>query len=426
LSIQPKPSDKPNSQWRQSLQTLSIPSFRWLIASNSAFFLAMQGQVLTRTFLAWELTNDEMSLAYINIAFAIPMLLFSLVGGALGDRFDRRKIVLTGQLLVIANESWVLLLLINNNLSFSHLLIAGIIGGTIIPLIMPSRSALVYNLVGEKNLGSAIALSSTIVNLSRVLGPAMMGLAISLFSTKGAYVISIGLFLLALICMSAIRYQPVLRIPSDKKIREDILLGIRYIIGYRPLLVCVSFGLLPMLLALPVQNLLVVFADHVWSVGERGLGLLMGVSGLGGVLGSVWVASRGERTDRTQLMIITTVLFGLLLIVFAVTKNFYLALVPLLFANAAASASQTLNNTMVQILVTDEQRGRISAFMLMAFGLTPLGVLPMAYLAQLIGIQSSTVIAATALLLAVFLFHWQNRALSQLDSYVTDKLASNQ
>ena len=125
-------------------------------------------------------------------------------------------------------------------------------------------------------------------------------------------------------------------------------------------------------------------------------------------------------------MIITTVLFGLLLIVFAVTKNFYLALVPLLFANAAASASQTLNNTMVQILVTDEQRGRISAFMLMAFGLTPLGVLHMAYLAQLIGIQSSTVIAATALLLAVFLFHWQNRALSQLDSYVTDKLASNQ
>jgi predicted MFS family arabinose efflux permease len=204
------------------------------------------------------------------------------------------------------------------------------------------------------------------------------------------------------------------------------MLGIRYISGYPPLLVCVSFGLLPMLLALPVQNLMVVFADLVWSVGERGLGLLMGVSGLGGVLGSFWVASRGERTDRTQLMLISTASFGLLLIVFALSKNFYFALIPLFLANAAASASQTLNNTMAQILVTDEQRGRVSAFMLMAFGLTPLGVLPMAYLAQLIGIQSSTVVASVALLAAISLFYWQSQYLKQLDSFVTTKLAANQ
>ena len=424
--MSPDQSNQPMSHWRQSLHTLNIPSFRLLIASNAAFFLAMQGQVLTRTFLAWELTHDEMSLAYINIAFAIPMLLFSLIGGVLGDRFDRQKIVVIGQLFVVANESWVLMLLLTDSLAFWHLLIAGVLGGTIVPLIMPARSALVYNLVGEKKLGSAMALSSGVVNLSRVLGPAMMGVAISFFSIKGAYIISIALFTLALFFMAAIHYQPIKKNYDYGNIRQGVMLGIRYITGYQPLLVCVSFGLLPMLLALPVQNLLVVFADLAWSVGERGLGLLMGVSGLGGVLGSFWVASRGERTDRTQLMLISTVSFGLLLIVFALSKNFYLALIPLFLANAAASASQTLNNTMAQILVTDEQRGRVSAFMLMAFGLTPLGVLPMAYLAQLIGIQSSTVVASVALLAAISLFYWQSQHLKQLDSFVTTKLAANQ
>ncbi|MBQ78130.1 MAG: hypothetical protein CL692_06075 [Cellvibrionales bacterium] len=419
-------SSQPMSHWRQSLHTLNIPSFRLFIASNAAFFLAMQGQVLTRTFLAWELTHDEMSLAYINIAFAVPMLLFSLIGGVLGDRFDRQKIIVIGQLFVVANESWVLMLLFTDSLAFWHLLIAGVLGGTIVPLIMPARSALVYNLVGEKKLGSAMALSSGVVNLSRVLGPAMMGVAISFFSIKGAYIISIFLFTLALFFMAGIHYQPIKKNVSNGNIRQEIMLGIRYISGYPPLLVCVSFGLLPMLLALPVQNLMVVFADLVWSVGERGLGLLMGVSGLGGVLGSFWVASRGERTDRTQLMLISTASFGLLLIVFALSKNFYLALIPLFLANAAASASQTLNNTMAQILVTDEQRGRVSAFMLMAFGLTPLGVLPMAYLAQLIGIQSSTVVASVALLAAISLFYWQSQYLKQLDSFVTTKLAANQ
>lgn len=424
--MSPDQSSQPMSHWRQSLHTLNIPSFRLFIASNAAFFLAMQGQVLTRTFLAWELTHDEMSLAYINIAFAIPMLLFSLIGGVLGDRFDRQKIVVIGQLFVVANESWVLILLLTDSLAFWHLLIAGVLGGTIVPLIMPARSALVYNLVGEKKLGSAMALSSGVVNLSRVLGPAMMGVAISFFSIKGAYIISIALFTLALFFMATIHYQPIKKNYGHGNIRQELMLGIRYITGYQPLLVCVSFGLLPMLLALPVQNLLVVFADLVWNVGERGLGLLMGVSGLGGVLGSFWVASRGERTDRTQLMLISTASFGLLLIVFALSKNFYLALIPLFLANAAASASQTLNNTMAQILVTDEQRGRVSAFMLMAFGLTPLGVLPMAYLAQLIGIQSSTVVASVALLVAISLFYWQSQYLKKLDTFVTSKLAANQ
>lgn len=394
------------------------------MASNAAFFLAMQGQVLTRTFLAWELTHEEMSLAYINIAFAIPMLLFSLIGGAVSDRIERRKLILIGQILVTINEFFVLLLLLNNSLEFWHLLIAGTIGGTIMPFIMPARTAIVYRMVGPQKLANAMALSSGVMNLSRVLGPAMMGFAISIYSTPGAYIIAVALFALSLFCMLGISRDTNIS-HSDKRPRlsQDVIQGLQYITSYRPLFICLLFGLIPMFLAMPFQNLMVVFADEVWSVGEKGLGLMMGLSGLGGVIGSAWVAQRGERTDRINLIALNSLFFGLLLIVFSLTANFYLALIPLILANACASASQTLNNTAAQLLVDDKQRGRMSAFMMMAFGLTPLGVLPLAYLAQHIGVQWSTIIACTVLIIVVATFYLQSATLRSLDTAVEQNLS---
>lgn len=396
------------------------------MASNAAFFLAMQGQVLTRTFLAWELTQQEMSLAYINIAFAIPMLLFSLIGGAVSDRIERRKLILIGMTIVTINEFFVLLLLLNNALEFIHLIIAGVVGGIVIPFIMPARTAIVYRLVGPNILGNAMAISSGVVNLSRVIGPALMGFAISLYSTPGAYIIAVALFITSVLCMLGVSHsRQTSKNQSKPRISQDVIQGLKYITQFRPLLVCVLFGLAPMFLAMPFQNLMVVFADQVWQVGERGLGIMMGLSGLGGVIGSVWVAQRGERIDRVNIMTINAMLFGLLLIAFALAENFYLALVPLVIANACASASQTLNNTAAQLLVDDQQRGRMSAFMMMAFGLTPLGVLPLAYLAQLIGVQWSTVTGCLLLLIVISGFYLSSATLRNMDQTVAEKLGRN-
>jgi len=414
-------SDQPQlSRWRRSLASLERPQFRWLLASNAAFFLAMQGQVLTRTFLAWELTGEEMALAYINVAFAIPMLLFSLLGGALSDRVERRRLVVIGQCILLVNEATVLALLWQGQLAFWHLLATGAVGGAVLPLIMPARNAIVYNVVGTERLGNAMALSGGVINLSRVLGPAMMGGAISLYSASGAYSIATLLFLLSLACMVKVHPRPIAdRQGEPQRIRQDIVQGFTYVITHRALLVCLAFGLLPMLLAMPFQNLLVLFADQVWQVGERGLGLLMGLSGLGGVLGSVWVAQRGESHHRTPLMIASTLLFGVLLMAFSLTENFYLALIPLILANACASAGQTLNNTSAQLLVDDTHRGRMSAFMLMSFGLTPLGVLPLAYLAQHIGAPWTTFFACALLLLTVAVFYQLSPTLRKLDRAVS-------
>lgn len=420
----PSSNDQAARSWRQSFSALTVTEFRWLLGSNAAFFLAMQGQVLTRTFLAWELTQQEMALAYINVAFAVPMVVFSLIGGALSDRVERRKLIMTGQIAIIINEAIVLLLLLLGQLEFWHLLVAGTVGGTVIPFIMPARSAIVFKVVGAARLGNAMAISSGVINLSRVLGPAMMGTAISFFSTPGAYAIAVALFIVSVLCMFGVRPHAVDENDSKPRLSQDVVRGITYIVGHRPLFLCLLFGLIPMFLAMPFQNLLVVFADEVWQVGEQGLGTLMAISGLGGVMGSIWVARRGEQTDRVKLMAISTLLFGVLLMVFSMTEQFYWALLPLFLANACASASQTLNNTAAQLLVDDNQRGRMSAFMMMTFGLTPLGVLPLAYFAQIIGADWSTFAACALMSVIVVIFYLSSSTLRQLDNSVEQALDS--
>ena len=109
-------------------------------------------------------------------------------------------------------------------------------------------------------------------------------------------------------CVGVSRDKPAVDKQRKQTISKDVFQGVSYIVNFKPLFICVVFGLIPMFLAMPFQNLMVVFADNVWQVGEQGLGIMMGLSGLGGVIGSAWVAQRGERIDRVKLMVINSFL----------------------------------------------------------------------------------------------------------------------
>lgn len=426
-------------RWGKSFAALENVEFRWLLASNTAFFLALNGQMLTRSVLAWEITQQEMALAYINAAFAIPMLFFSFVGGALCDRFERRRLILIGQATLIINELIILTLLIFDSLSFAHLIVAGVVGGIMIPIIMPARTAIVFNTAGPRRLGNAMALGSGMMNISRVVGPALMGSIISFSSPVGAYAMASALFIIAFACLFGVSKKPVAKTAAHLSTMEqansphtpefetiapkpsflaDILAGFHYIRTHPAVLTCLIFGFFPLALALPFQNLLILFADDVWQVGEQGLGTMMAVAGLGGVLGSIWVASRGESAKRQKMMVRNVLLFAGLLIVFCFSSNFYWALVALLIANACIGSALTLNNTTLQLLTHDEHRGRVSSFMMLTFGIAPLCVFPLAWATQHIGVAQTIAIASMVLIAAILVLYATNPTLRKLDAQV--------
>lgn len=381
-------------------QLFRVVPYRWLLTSNVAFYLAMQSQALVRGFLAFQLTGSEFALGGVAFAVAAPMLLVSPIGGVLADRVDRRRVIMAAQVLVLVAESTVLALYVSGRLAYWHLIVAGLLIGSVFPLMMPARQAIVANLVGREGLASAVALNVTGMNTSRVVGPALGGLLIVGNDVRIAYAVGIATYAAALLCMFKIAPARPPEAARARSLWSNLVAGFAYLARNRLILLLLLFGLLPMFLAMPFQQLLPAFAEKVWNVGSNGLGLLSAVVGLGGVAGSLLVAWRSEAGWRLRLQLGSLVGFCALLAAFCWIPRFWPALTVLFLANLFASVFGTLNSTAIQLSIPDEMRGRVSSFLMMSYSLPLVGVLPVSYAARQLGVQLA--VSGAALLALVF------------------------
>jgi MFS family permease len=399
----------------KGFEALACLPFRWLIGALLCFFLGMQGQLLVRSLLAWELTHSELSLGYVNLVVAVPMVLMSFFAGAIIDRVERRKLLIITQLLIMANELLLLTLIMLGQLTFPVLLGSSFLMGVLFPFVMPTRAAMVFGMVGRDLLGNAMALQSATMNVGRIVGPAVTGALIPLLTLKGAYAVAILLHLIATVTT----FKLPLSYPehkAKKSLLGDMLYSFTYIGQHRPIMLVLLFGLFPLLLMLPAHSMLVVFADDVWRVGEDGLGLLMAMVGAGGISGAFIVARFGNPLSRTRWMLATAALFGVVLAVFTQSPWFYLALVLMLCASMLNDITQTMNNTIVQLLAHNEVRGRMSSMMMLSLGLTPLGVLPVALAAERFGVADTMFFACLIMLVIVALLYGLSPTLRHLDA----------
>ena len=170
-----------------------------------------------------------------------------------------------------------------------------------------------------------------------------------------------------------------------------------------------------MLLSLPIISFLVVFTESIWHVGETRLGILMGCVGGGGIVGSLLVARLGDSMKRARTMMFAAMIFAVFLAGFSISPYYLLALPILLVANIFANMSQTLNQTLVQLLADNAVRGRMSSLMMLTVGLTPLGVLPVAYFSEIYGIAHTMFVACILLVLVVLAFFLLSPTLRGLD-----------
>ena len=403
---------------RDPLSALRLSQFRWLFSSNMAFFMAMNAQMLVRGWLAWELTDSEFALGSVSFAVAVPMLVIAPFGGVISDRVERRNLIVAGQATLIAGELGVLALLVTGLLQFWHLLVLAMLMGCAFPFIMPARQAIVVTVVGKEGLPNAMALNMAGMNTTRVLGPAIAGYLLWLLGIQWTYAVSVGLYVLALVCMLAVHRSPPHPQARDRSILESLGEGGRYIVHHRLVLVLLFFGLVPMFLAMPFQTLLVVFADDIWHVGVRGLGWLSATAGVGGVVGSMYVAWNADSPRRLRQMLWSAIFFGSFLLLFAASPWFLVALPMIFLANIFSSVYGTLNNTAIQLLIPDEVRGRISSFLMMSFSLPLLGTLPMAAVAEGYGAPLAVGLAAILAVATVLLFYAASPVLRSLDASV--------
>ena len=419
--------EDPPDYMKEKQGTFSIfklQQFRWLYASNMAFFFAMNAQGIVRAWLAFKLTNSELALGTVMFVVAVPMFFLSPIGGMVADRKDRRNLIMLGQFIIFTTDLSIYFLLFFDRLEFFHLLISAAINGCVFPFIMPARNAIVVNVVGKSRLEKAMAFNMAGMNTTRVLGPAVAGLLIDAIGASHTYMMGVILYATGVSFLIPVDHSYPSAEMKALSPKDSIIEGFTYMKDNNLVLILLLFGLIPMFLAMPFQNLLVVFAEKIWDVGSRGFGLLSASMGVGGIVGSFWVATIRHSEGRLRRMMVSMFGFGILLLCFSFSPWFLLGLFLVFLANACVSVYNTLNNTAIQLLIPDNIRGRVTSFLMMSFSLPLLGTLPVAAVAEVFGAPLAVGLASCLAVLVGLAFYLASSKLRNMDEAIGKAMRS--
>lgn len=381
--------------WRRTFATLEIPEYRTMWWGMIASFIAMQMNMVARGFLAFDLTGSAAALGVVSLAWGVPMLAFSLVGGAVADRMRKRDILLQSQASMAVLSLITAVLIHLGVIQIWHLVVLGLFQGTVFAFNMPARSAIIPELVGPERLQNAFALNNAGMNLSRIIGPAMAGgmISVPFIGMTGTFYFMTALYgivLWSLLLLPKGKEPKAIRAPM----LEDIVGGFSHIRNSKILLTLMGMAFIPIMLGMPYQMLMPVFQEEVLHVGSFGLGLLLGATGVGALAGSLFVASMEDGRTRGFIQMTLGIGFGITLFVFALMTSFPLALVAIAVVGFVSSAYMSLNQTMIMGYTDEEYYGRVMSVYMMTFSIMPLAALPMGLMADAFGVQITVAVAA--------------------------------
>lgn len=400
----PRAGTAPGGVWR-TFSSLRIRNYRWYWIGMLFGFSAMQMQMVARGWLVYEMTGSALALGSIMAASGVPMLLFSLLGGVAADRFDKRNLLIVTEGLIGLVNLVVAILIAMNAIEFWHLLVASLATGVMFSFYMPARQAIVPELVGERDLFNAIALNTSGMNLTRIGAPALAGVLVGIIGVAGVYYIIAACYF---IIMVTLLFIPSTGNRGGKLLAgagRDMLEGLNYIRRSQTLLILLAMALIVSLFAMPYLFLMPVFAVKELGKGAIELGVMMGVSGIGALAGSLVIGSLGRDFKHKGWLSIVTVLgYGVSLLFFASSRSYPLSLVALVFVGIASTGFMAVNNTLIMTNVTHEVRGRVMSIYMMTFGLQSAGMLFIGVLADGLGAPLAVGAGAIITILATLAF----------------------
>ncbi len=360
--------------------------------------MALNMQMITRGWLVLRLADDSpLSLSLVMVSFAAPMTFVSLVGGVLADRIPRKRMVIFSQGGNALLTLLVATLDITGIVAFWHLIVLGVLNGSLMAFNMPSRQAMISDIVPEDRLMNAISLNNSAMNLTRVIGPALAGILIVYIETAGVFYLISGIYVFAILSMTTIRAGTTPASTSRKGMAGDIGEGLRYVF-YSPTLRGVMLILLVgTLFGFSYYALLPAWGREALDVGSDDLGILMTLMGAGALVATLILASMSRFRHRGLLLLVSCVVWGVGLALFSQATSFAVAVPYLLAVGLLSSLFMSLNMTLFQVYAAREMRGRVMSIGMMTFGLTPLSALPFGALAESIGTPDALMVSGLLL-----------------------------
>ncbi len=375
----------------------------------SGAFLSNIGTWIQTVALGWfvfQITNSEFSLGLVNFASSLPTFFLALVGGVIADRYERRSLLIVGQVILMI-LAFILGALVSFHLaSFLSIMALSLGAGIATSFNFPAWQALIPELVPRKNLMNAVALNSAQFNAARLVGPAIAGVIIAKLGVASTFYINALSFLAVIIALVLIKPRPIEKPQVGENIWRNLVGGINYArndVSVATLLTAV--GILS-IFGMPYSVLMPVFARDILKVGASGLGYLMAASGLGAVSGAIIVAGLSHTVQRKTLFKFGLLSCSIFLFVFAFSKIFILSLIAQAGVGVSFLISISSSNTSLQASASSNIRGRIMSLFVWAFlGVAPIGSFFMGSIANLLGSPIAVAIGSSIVLItAITLF----------------------
>ena len=393
-----------------SFQAPGYPTLWW---GGLFSFLSVQMQMLLRGLLAWDLTERPAALGLVYLAFGVSMLISTPLGGVASDLLPKKRTMLMSQGVISAVAAGMGIVVVAGIAQFWMLLVSAVFQGAAFGFLGPARIAIAREIVGRKYLGNAITLSLLSMNGTRVFAPSLAGVlaGVAALGIGGTYLISAVAAVASWILLLRLPesppkttatsdqngYQPLPSGPDNaangwRNPFAEILDGVRYVLANRPLRRLVISSFFVVMFGFNYVAFLPALVEGEFGLSETWVGLISSASAIGAVASAGFLAGRADSGQAKTLMIVSGASFGISVVVFGLSPNFWAAFGVVIFVGAAFTIYQSLSNTIALTIADDSHQGRVQSLMMLAFAGFGIAAAPLGRLAEYIGLREAIVV----------------------------------
>lgn len=384
---------------RRVAKAFTFRDFRvlWLGAFTSTTGTWMQK--VAQSWLVLGLTGSAFYLGLDDFLAQLPILLFTMIGGVIADRHDRRRLLIGSQCVQMASAFTLMVLVVTDAVRIQYILALSFLNGVAQAFGGPAYQSLIPSLVPRSDLPNAIALNSIQFNLARVIGPLLASIALAAWGTAVCFGLNGASFMVVIVALMWLRVRHI--VPATRNpLLEELRGGLIYMRKEGTLVALTTLAFISTFLGLPLLTFMPIFAQDVFHQAASQYAVMMAFSGAGAVVGALVVAGLGKFRHMGLALLSVQVAFGLLVTGFALSRVLWVSYALLFLGGAALMVMFSLIASLVQLIVPDPLRGRVVSIYMVAFrGGMPLGSLVGGYFASLT--SAPAVLAVDGLLLAM-------------------------
>lgn len=368
-------------------RALSSRNYRLFFGGQSVSLVGTWITRIATSWLVYRLTGSAFLLGVVGFCGQIPTLVISPFAGVLIDRWNRHTVLVVTQILSMLQSLALAILAFTGVINVTEILILQLAQGAINSFDTPARQAFVVEMVEDRSyLSNAIALNSTMVNASRIIGPSIGGMIIAVAGEGWCFMLDAISYVAVIASLLAMQVTRAERQPITTQVMEELRAGLQYIRRSFPIRTALILLAVVSMMSMPYTVLMPAIATQTLHGGAHTLGFLMTASGVGALIGALYLAARVSVIGLEDVSAAATITFGLALIGFALSRVLWLSLAILPIVGAGFMVQMASINTIIQTLVDERLRGRVMAYYVMAFlGTAPIGSLLAGMVAARIG-----------------------------------------